>query len=322
MKSTIKDVAVKANVSVATVSRFLNSNGYVGKSSAEKIERAIAELDYQPSETARSLSTNKSKLIGFLSPDIENPFFSTVAKGIESAAQIEGYTVLIGNTGDSLVKSSEYIATFQANNVSGILSATGILHKESKMPIVYLDRRPKNAKYSVTADAVQGGDLIANRICASKNTQNICIISGPDEISEVSSKLGILRKRFSNQEYRVSEFPIDSFQVRDLEKNIHNCLEQNMDVDTFIASNDIYAMGLMSELQNRGKKVPEDVQVIGYDNISLAGLGFPKLTTVDQHPFEIGKRGFELLNSILETPNMEDEHVKLAVELIKGHSVR
>ena len=120
---TIKDVANLAGLSVATVSRAMNGTGYVSEKAREKIHQAINELNYSPNEVARSLYQKKSKLIGLLLPDISNPFFPLVAKGVEDFLQKKGYQVILGNIQEDNEKANEYLRAFEQNNVAGILSA-------------------------------------------------------------------------------------------------------------------------------------------------------------------------------------------------------
>ena len=121
--ATIKEVAELAGVSVATVSRFMNNSGYVGASRA-KVEKAIKLLDFSPNEVARSLYQKKSKLIGLLLPDIANPFFPLVAKGVEDKINELGYSLILGNVQGDLDKEKEYLKIFAQNNVAGVLCST------------------------------------------------------------------------------------------------------------------------------------------------------------------------------------------------------
>lgn len=120
---TIKEVAQQANVSVATVSRVINKSGYVKEATRKRIEQVIKELDYYPNETARTLFTKKSKTIGLLLPDMSNPFFTIVAKGVEDTAIQKGYHVMIGNGEMQEHKELNYLTTFKVNNCSGVIAS-------------------------------------------------------------------------------------------------------------------------------------------------------------------------------------------------------
>lgn len=180
---TIKDVANLAGLSVATVSRAMNGTGYVSEKAREKIHQAINELNYSPNEVARSLYQKKSKLIGLLLPDISNPFFPLVAKGVEDFLQKKGYQVILGNIQEDNEKANEYLRAFEQNNVAGILSAVENKNRtQSNIPTVVLDRIDQDVEYGVYSDDLQGGELAAEAILKG-DPKKVVVIAGPESVT-------------------------------------------------------------------------------------------------------------------------------------------
>ena len=161
----IKEVAKLAGVSVATVSRALNNSGYVSEEARKKVESAVKELNFYPNEVARSLYQKKSKLIGLLLPDIANPFFPLIAKGVEDGVNQRGYSLLLGNVEDDLEKEKDYLKIFAQNNIAGVISAVqGDIKDLQNMPFVLLDRVESDQNFSVHSDDYTGGMMAAEAI--------------------------------------------------------------------------------------------------------------------------------------------------------------
>lgn len=182
--ATIKDVAGRAGVSVATVSRVLNGNGYVHEDTRQKVEEAIRALNYTPNEVARSLYKKKSKLVGLLLPDITNPYFPQLARGVEDRMQENDYRLIFGNSDENREKEMDYIQTFIQNHVVGIISSTNDpgaeMYAELRIPIVFLDRTTSD-RPSVYADGREGGRLAAREIIK-RGSKRITIIQGPAHV--------------------------------------------------------------------------------------------------------------------------------------------
>ena len=171
--ATIKQVAQYAGVSVATVSRALNKSGYVKKETQDKIDKAIQDLNYSPNETARTLYKRKSKMIGLLLPDISNPFFTVVARGVEAEAMAKGYHIILGNGDSNDEKELAYLNTFNVHNCSGIIASqlsskeTFDSFKSYNMPFVLLDRVYEDHEF-VETNHLKGGQLQAEVIIKGK----------------------------------------------------------------------------------------------------------------------------------------------------------
>ncbi|RXK17893.1 LacI family DNA-binding transcriptional regulator [Macrococcus sp. DPC7161] len=319
--ATIKDVAKASGVSVATVSRAINNSGYVHEDTLKKINEAVAKLDYKPNETARALYNKQSKIIGLLIPDITNPFFTLVARGVEDTALENGYHIFIGNSDQKNDKEIKYIDTFQQNNCVGFISSALQLEDSKKyveasgMKHVMLDRL-NEAPFSVEADHYKGGRLQAECL-VNQGCQNILVISGNPIYSS-------FKKRLDGTVDYLKQNDV-SFSV--LRKSLESINEMLLDeinyhkYDGIICYNDLIAIHVMGVLQNNGIKVPNDIQVVGFDDIQISKYTFPSLTTVRQPAYFLGKIACEQLLKILKNEPVEAQ-IKVDVSLIERNSTK
>lgn len=325
--ATMREVAKKAGVSVATVSRYLNKSGYVGKQSQVKIQQAIEETQYVPNEIARSLNQKASKILGLILPDMTNPYFTLLAKGVEDYAQAHGYMVIIGNSEDKQEKVEQYLAFFQQYNVSGIMTASELCPPAAgkSVPVVALDRFSlgRDDQYAVVTDDFRGGSLIAAAILAT-DFEKIIILKGPEKLLNSSQRLAGILPGFAAAgreiDYEIVE--TGSFKLADAKQTAAMLFEDYLPFDTVIASNDLYAMAIMSEALSRGYRVPEDIQLIGYDGIPIGQLMQPKLTTIEQPAYEIGGRACELLLALVQKQPVKQKIIKLTPKLLPGNTLR
>lgn len=297
--ATIKEVAHYAKVSVATVSRAINGNGYVKQETRDKIEAAIQALNYQPNEVARSLNMKKSKLIGLLLPDMSNPFFTLVARGVEDMAMARGYHIMIGNGAMDETKELNYLSMFKVNQCSGVIaSQLSTPHAFEQLhalqsPCVLIDRAAEGDT-CVEADHVQGGTLQAETILQGHATSVLLLYQNLDYTS--------FRARFDAAKKVLEEANVSV--VTQLEGALtEKLLERYIDtytIDSIICSNDVMAFKVMQWLHTLNIKVPEEVQVVGYDDIPFATMFIPTLTTVRQPAYELGQQAAQQLIDELE----------------------
>ncbi len=319
---TIKDVAEYSGVSVATVSRALNNSGYVGEKSRTKVEEAVKVLGYYPNEVARSLYQKRSKMIGLLLPDISNPYFPLVAKGVEDYAQQNGYMIILGNVEDNTEKEDMYVKFFSQYNISGVLSASaGKKSKNYQVPFVLLDRAVEEEEYSISTDDRLGGKLAAEAIIESGG-KHVVVMAGPKSVAgandRLSGALSILNEE--GLSYQIME--TNTYKVDKAEETAIALFETFKSFDSIIASNDVYALAVMKEAIKRGHRIPEDIQIIGYDDMLFSRLMYPGLTTIAQPAYEVGYQGAKMLVDIIEKNMIENKKVKLKPKLITRDSLR
>ncbi|MBN4934739.1 LacI family DNA-binding transcriptional regulator [Staphylococcus sp. EG-SA-6] len=317
---TIKEVAQQANVSVATVSRVINKSGYVKEATRKRIEQVIKELDYYPNETVRTLFTKKSKTIGLLLPDMSNPFFTIVAKGVEDTAIQKGYHVMIGNGEMQEHKELNYLTTFKVNNCSGVIASQLSTQfafdqfNSYQLPYVLIDRVTDNQQ-CIEADHYKGGKLQAETIIKG-NAQRVLLLHQDLNYRSFEERFNGARTTLKNHDIQLwieDEHDITIDKLKAYVNYNH--------IDSVICSNDVSALKIMKWLHDLHFHIPYDVQVIGYDDIPLAKLFYPSLTTIEQPAYEIGKQAALGLINQLEHNDVTTK-VVLDVDVIHRESTR
>lgn len=322
--ATIKEVAITAGVSVATVSRVLNQNGYVHEDTRKKVDEAIRQLNYTPNEVARSLYKRKSKLIGLLLPDITNPYFPQLARGVEDQMQENEYRLIFGNSDESLQKEMDYIQTFVQNNVVGVISSTNDpdadIYTGLKIPVVFLDRT-SNDRPSVYADGREGGGIAAREIIQ-RGSKRIIVLQGPAHVRPAIDRFEGAIEVLDKQGVNYSVLETTSFSLTEAEDWAQELFRKYPDTDGIIASNDMVASAVLQEAHRLGKRVPEDVQIIGFDDIPLSRLLAPSLSTIHQPAYEMGREAARLLIQLIEGEHVERNSMKFPVEFIERQTTR
>jgi LacI family transcriptional regulator len=319
---TMKDVAALANVSVATVSRCINNSGYVSEDARIKVQKAIEKLNYSPNEVARSLYQKQSKFIGLLLPDITNPFFTLLAKGAEDRLSESEYGLILCNVQDDSQKAMEYINTFQRNNVAGIISAIEIQNGLNiNIPFVAIDRVTGHEEYVVYSDDYQGGVLAAEAIIK-RNAKEILIFSGPRHLIKSIDRLRGIFSVLNQYDVKYYLYEVSSYRLKDVESFLNSIFIEYPNIDSIIASNDLHALAILKEAAESGIRVPEEVQIIGYDDIVFSKLSFPSLSTISQPIYEMGKVGADLLLKLVNNKPIEKQKIKLPVTFIERDTLR
>lgn len=323
--ATMREVARLSGVSVATVSRVLNNRGYVHEDTRKRVESVMAQLEYSPNEVARSLYKKESRIIGLLLPDITNPFFPQLARGIEDEAQRQGYHLLFGNSDEQLEKELQYIQTFLQNNVVGLITvsiSSGKINNydDISIPTVFLDRCSEEDFY-VYSDGREGGRLAALEMIK-RGSRNITVIKGPADLHSAQERFQGAIEVLMNDHVDFQVISTDSFAFLDAKVWAKELFDKYPETDGVIASNDITATAVLHEALQRGKKVPEEVQIIGYDDIPQSSLLFPALSTIRQPAYEMGKEAAALLISIIKKETVEKKHIKLPVSYINRETTR
>ncbi|MEK4027616.1 LacI family DNA-binding transcriptional regulator [Pseudobacillus sp. FSL P4-0506] len=322
--ATIRDVASEAGVSVATVSRVLNGKGYVHEDTLKKVQQAIKKLNYSPNEVARSLFKRKSKLVGLLLPDITNPFFPELARGVEDELQKQGFRLLFGNSDENPEKEQAYIDTFLQNQVVGMISATQTsgLHKDEPhvIPTVLLDRT-HGGNYTVYADGREGGRIAARELI-SRGSHNITLLKGPGNISPVQDRfLGAVEVLAgANVDFHVIQMA--SLTYEEAEQRAKELFSHYPGTDGILASNDMTAAAVLHEALRIGKSIPDEVQIIGFDDIPMSRLLFPALSTIRQPVYEMGKQAAQLLLKLIKKEQVTEQNIQLPVTFVERNTTR
>lgn len=314
----IRDVAKESNVSTATVSRVLNNKGYVNSATKEIVLDVIRKLNYQPNELARNLSFNKTKVIGLILPDITNHFFSMIARGVEDQAHFSDYQVMLCNTDANMITEYNYLQTLIRNKVSGIVIAGTVRGKQdneqfnnvltcNQIPIVMIDRKVNDDRIdTVRFDNFLGGKMMTKHLLGLGH-RKIVFLNGPNCLDvSMDRELGYREAlieagmNVDEENIRYGEFTYESGN-----KMVSQLIEKNNLPSAIFAANDLIAIGAINQLREAGLKVPEDVAVVGFDNIWITSNIDPPLTTVVQPAFNMGVHGIKLLLNRIENPSIE-----------------
>ncbi|GKV69243.1 LacI family transcriptional regulator [Sporosarcina sp. NCCP-2716] len=304
--ATIKDVSKLAGVSVATVSRYLNKNGYVSKEAELAIAEVIEKLNYRPNTIARSLAGKKTATVGLMVPDILNPFFPELARAIEDAANTYGYTVMLCNTDNDPAKEQRYIETLLHKQVDGIIISSYTIQpghlsglQKAGIPVVLLDNVfSSDSVVSLTVENKRGGELAAEHLLE-LGCRKIAHICGPLSITSSRDRTaGFEAVSAGTDWFTPSLIGYSDFTVSGGYRTMKKLLADHPDLDGVFASNDLMAAGALKALSEAGRCVPEDVKVIGFDGIGLEMLS-PELSTIAQPIYELGKTAMDVLVALI-----------------------
>jgi LacI family transcriptional regulator len=305
---SIKDVARHAGVSVGTVSNVINRPDLVSTDTRARVTAAIGELGYVRSESARQLRAGRSRMVALLVLDMGNPFFVDVARGAERAARSAGLNVILCNSGQDAAEESEYLSLFAEQRVRGLLvtpaDASGAnlsSFRRHKIPYVLVDRLGP-------ADEVVGGELAVRHLTGGGHTR-IAYISGPRSLAQCED-----RRRGGQAALAEAGLPPSALTVLEVE---HMDVSSGRDAGARLLGlaqrptavfcvNDLVALGVLQAMFAAGVRVPEEMSIVGYDDIEFAAAAAVPLTSVRQPAFRIGQTAAELL--IEETGDGADQH--------------
>jgi LacI family sucrose operon transcriptional repressor len=319
---TIKDVAERAGVSVTTVSRVLNNRGYISEATRKKVYQAMEELDYQPNEVARSLFRKKSNIIGLIVPTVAHPFFAELTAYLETYAYSRGYKVLICNSQLDASKEQEYIWMLRRNQVDGIIMASHTLeveeYKKLDLPVVAFDRFISKRIPYVTSDNYQGGrlavELLLERGC--KQIAHMCGSLHLDMLANQRHRAFMDVAEERKVPYFTVETDINVFEVEKYEELLSDLLTEHPDIDGLFLNSDIMAIAAMKVCRKLGKRIPQDIKIIGYDDVSIASLVSPQITSIRQPLAEMSELSVRLIEALLEGKPVEVENC-LPVQLME-----
>jgi LacI family transcriptional regulator len=292
---------------VGTVSNVLNRPDVVSPKTLERVQKTIAELGFVPNGFARQLRSGYSRTIGLVVPDVANPFFTEVARGVEDAASKRDYAVFLCNSDESLEKENKYLSVLIQQQVRGVLitPSDSKSHqyenlRERGISVALLDTETKNASQcSVSVDDVRGGEIAIEHL-ASLGHKEIAWVTGPDTIPQVADRTaGVMRAaKIAKVEISTIRVPLmNSAQGIDAVKKI---LALKKLPSAIFCGNDLLAFGVMRGLLDAGKKIPEDVSLLGYDDIAFGNSAAVPLSSISQPAYQLGVTAAELLISECE----------------------
>ncbi|MBS4204464.1 LacI family DNA-binding transcriptional regulator [Lederbergia citrea] len=307
---TIKDIAAKSGVSISTVSRVLNRKEEgMSQETREKVLQVIEELNYQPNLFARGLITKQSKLLGLVVPNIQNPFFPELCRGAEDEANRHQYSLIICNSDDNAAKEESYLRLLNEKQVDGILLSSGdnlsvLTEKQleyGKTPFVLMDRGGDSGKYnSIFVDNEKGGYLAGRHLIELGHRKVACII-GSENLRNSNERLAGFRRAMMEVGMELPDDHIinGEFHIEPAYKQSKEFLE-NKNVTAIFTCNDLMACGVYQAASELGMKIPDDLSIIGFDDIPLVSALIPKLTTIRQDIYNMGRRAAKMLIDHIE----------------------
>ncbi|NOY99553.1 MAG: LacI family transcriptional regulator [Chloroflexi bacterium] len=330
---TMKDVAFAAGVSITTVSHVINKTRRVRQATRERVEEAMHALGYQPSSVARSLRMGVTKTIGLILPDVSNPFFAEISRQIEDFGYQQGYSVILCNSDNNLQKQHEYVNTLLAKQVDGIIfiSAGESLEDLSRLsasgiPVVVADRDvPLHLADVVMLDNEKAGYKAAQHLI-SLGHRHIACITGPSHLSPSMLRVAGYQRALQQAgiKYPPETIVRGDFRISGGEQAMRKLLNLMPAPTAVFALNDMMALGAISALRSAGLRVPQDVSVVGFDDIMIAALVDPPLTTISQPIKEIAEWATNMLIEKMHVrdADCENRRIVLDAELIVRQSTQ
>jgi LacI family transcriptional regulator len=307
---TIKDIASRAGVSVATVSYVVNKSRFVSPELTTRVEEAIDLLGYSPNAVARSLRQNRTKLIGLIIPDNSNPFFAEIAKGVEDAGFEAGYSVILCNSNASLDRELVYMNLLRSKRVEGIIfiaTSTQVEQVRSfgkaKIPVVIFYRDiPGLDVDTIRIDNFKAGYTATRHLIDLGHQTIACIRPASDETPSAQRVEGFKHAMDeSGLTWYPELIPQGDNRVSGGKSAVHELIRSKRNFTAIFATNDAMAIGSMRALREIGYHIPKDVSVVGVDDILLASYVEPPLTTIAQPKYEAGCQAVEFLLERIES---------------------
>ncbi len=315
-----------AGVSTSTVSHVINKTRFVSEDTRERVRQAMRDLNYTPNSIAQSLRRQRTNTIGVLLPTTANPYFGGILAAIEAASFEHGHNLVIGNANNDPTREHAYLEVLISRQIAGMLliSTGDVLHsierlRDHNVPVVVVDRPTQNATVDeVWTDNRQGGYLATRHLLGHGHRQIACI-TGPDYL--VNS-----RQRHQGYVDALTEANIlilpqlvcaGQFDHESGYTATRTLLAENPGITAIFACNDLMAIGAIRAIHDAGRSVPEDISVIGFDNISMSAYTTPQLSTIDQPIHHVGAVAIRRLLDRVEHPASPAEQVVLPVTLVE-----
>ena len=327
MQVTIKEIAKEAEVSTATVSMILNhKDEKISEATRNRVLAIVKKRNYIPNTMARSLVTRQTRTIGLVMPDITNPFFPEIARGAEDQASLSRYSIIYCNTDDNLIREDGYIDILTEKMVDGIIFAhsadreSGSLGlKRCRVPIILIDR-------DYDSPNVIGKVLVDNTKASYKGVsylldqgyKKVVYIAGSMNTQTAKDRLAGYKKALAEKhmDYKSSYVKIGEYKSLWGESAAKALIAEGLPFDAIFCGNDLIAIGAIRALKEAHLRVPEDIGVMGFDDIYMASMVEPELTTIKQPNYEMGFRAAELLINAIESKIHQRDKVEKAVQTI------
>ena len=330
--ASVKDVAARAGVSLGTVSNVLNRPDRVSDATRSRVEAAMGELGFVRNESARMLRTGTSQTLAYVMLDAGNPFFTDVAIGMEGAAEAAGLSVVLCNSGQRPEREAAHLALLQQQRVQGVLvtpvDPESVLLEETRRrgtPLVIVDRTRHDATFcSVAVDDVLGGRLAVEHLL-DRGHRRVAFVGGPMEIGQVRDRLAGARAAWADAGRPTADLTViataslDVASGREAGTRLAGLPASRRPTAAF-CGNDLTALGLLQHAISTGTAVPEELAIVGYDDIEFAAAAAVPLSSVRQPRAELGRAAAELLLDEAQNPAHHHRQVVFTPELVARRS--
>lgn len=328
--ATLSDVAAEAGVSPTAVSRYLNNRIDLPQATRDRIDAAIAKLDYRPNLLARRLSTGKAEAISLVSPDIANPFFAELAAAVEREAHAHGYAIYISSTSGDLDQETDAIRRMADGHVDGLIMMTNRVDDgrllallEGRDNVVLLDEAIDGVSVPGVFVENEMGAYGATRHLIEKGHRDIAVIAGPSRLMSVTERLAGFERAMKEADLSVRP---GWMMLGDYSRSYGRSaaavlLDAPVRPTAILACSDYIAIGVMQAVRARGLVIPDDLSLVGFDDMAFAELVDPPLTTVRQPLAEMGRLAVQYLLALIDGGAAPPAETRLPVDLIIRDSV-
>ncbi|MCK9190127.1 MAG: LacI family transcriptional regulator [Sphaerochaetaceae bacterium] len=328
---TIHDVAKMAGTSTATVSHVINGTRFVSDELQKKVKEAMKELNYKPNMMARGLKGGSMKTIGVIVPDCTNTFFSEISRAIDRCCFAKGYNIILCNTDNDIKQQSSYCDMLISKMVDGVImissdNSDDDINKltEASIPVVIADRTVNHKGVDNIIVNNEKGGYDATKYLISLGYTKIACIGGPTFISSSNQRIEGYRKALKESGIEINEDYIShgDFHFAGGNKSVSDYMNLKDRPEAVFATNDMMALGFIDGLKSLKMEVPKDVSVIGFDDVQLARITTPKLTTIAQPLNELAQKATDLILNKVEKTDLNISQIVLDPILVERDSCR
>lgn len=325
MPVTLRDVARKAGVSVKTVSRVVNNQGEISEETRLRLMAVIREMGYRPNLVARGLVTQRTRTLGLVVPDITNPFFPEVARGVQEWARDHRYNVFLCNSGEDQAEELNALHSLAEQGVDGIIISpcysTGenlVRFAQEYRPIVTINHLYTHPNISmILTENWQGAKLVVDYLVGKGHSQ-IGMVAGLEKSLARGRRISGFSAAMQEHGLEVVVEPIQGT-MPNIENGYHatfSLLTRHPQLTALFVYNDLMALGAMQACRELGRHVPDDCAIVGFDDIQVAGLVSPPLTTIRLDKYQVGQAAIRRLLEMLDQPTANFAPISLDVELV------
>ena len=325
--ATIVDVAKLAGVTPTTVSRVINNRGYISEKTKNKVHEAMEQLGYQPNEIARSLTKQKSNTIGIIVPHISHPYFAKLISNLENEAAKKDYKIILCNSKEKAEKEKQYLDMCKSKRVAGIILCSGNVESNKintgDIPVVLLEKNFEEGKLGIQCDNYQGGKLATEHLieCGCKKVLHFSGVIDEEMPADNREKAFIDTCIKNSVKYYIKKFDINTYNQMDYYEAIKDTITEIKEIDGIFASSDLIAAQVIQVCNELNIRIPQDIKLVGFDDVEISKLTTPTITTIHQPIKEMSKLAVELIDA--KYTNVEiDKQIIVPVELVVRNSTK